>query len=115
MLKIVALIAVLFSQLVAETSSFVTRAMSARLAESGSSDTAILDPGRTIPSAMELGGTIARSVTVESPVEIAARGTSADAARRSIAAVCGSMTAIQRFERRIRHDQVRLRGGKEVS
>src|SRR6266850_4092288 len=121
MLKIAALIAFLFCQLLAEACPATAKATGAPGA-SAESDTPPESNAR-IEAAAEpelaiapVERSVSRAATGGPMTSAPATAGVADAAvLRPVVVVCGPMTRIQRFERRIRHDQVRFRGRKEVS
>jgi hypothetical protein len=100
MLKIVSLIAFLFCQLVAEACPSLSRSSAA-----SGGDARDLAAALSVPSSVEA----ARAVSASSPSGIAAP------APTPPEAACVSMTVIRTHPRRNRHEELRLRGRKEIS
>jgi hypothetical protein len=102
MLKIVSLIAFLFCQLVAEACPSLSRSSAA-----SGGDARDLAAALSVPSSVEA----ARAVSASSPSGIAAPAP----APAPPEAACVSMTVIRTHPRRNRHEELRLRGRKEIS
>jgi len=109
MLRIVALIAFLFWQLVVEACPSIGHVQQA--AQPSHEAESVVLPASVAPAARNTIDARARAETAVSLVE--AQGI--DSREPAPGGACGSMTVIRRYERRIRHETIRLRGRQEIS